>query len=134
MNNLDKLINEAMRRSISNFLNENGMFEDGGKKSNSKKNPFRKKKTVQGGTELYDYDDYKRTHQETSKSDADTIRNTIDLDNTDLRQVAMDVYPDHTDNGAQSQLRKVLNGERPMTDDAASKLAQMISRGNVAVK
>lgn len=130
MKNLDKLINEAMYHSINKFLNENGMFEGDGKPNDK----YRRKKTVHGGSKLYDYDEYKRTHKETSKSDADSIRNTIDLDNTDLRQVAMDVYPDHTDNGAQSQLRKVLNGERPMTDDAASKLAQMISRGNVAVK
>ena len=82
---------------------------------------------------FFDYDEYERTHTKTTKSDADAIRKNIDLDNTDLRQVAMDVYPDHTKNGAQSQLRKVMNGERPMTDDVANKLNKMISRGNVAV-
>ena len=45
----------------------------------------------------------------------------------------MDVFPDHTKNGAQSQLRKIMNGERPMTNDVANKLNKMISRGNVAV-
>ena len=48
-------------------------------------------------------------------------------------QRQLKVYPDHTKNGAQSQLRKVMNGERPMTDDVANKLNKMISRGNVAV-
>ena len=44
------------------------------------------------------------------------------------------VFPNHTEEGAQSQLRKILNRERPMTKDVASKLEKMISSGQLAVK
>lgn len=126
MRNLDRIISETIHREINKLIRE---AEGGG----DKKKKFIRKKTVNGGDNFFDYDEYERTHTKTTKSDADAIRKNIDLDNTDLRQVAMDVYPDHTKNGAQSQLRKVMNGERPMTDDVANKLNKMISRGNVAV-
>lgn len=126
MRNLDRIISETIHREINKLIRE---AEDGG--GNKKK--FIRRKTVNGGDNFFDYDEYERAHTKTTKSDADAIRKNIDLDNTDLRQVAMDVYPDHTKNGAQSQLRKVMNGERPMTDDVANKLNKMISRGNVAV-
>lgn len=126
MRNLDRIISETIHREINKLIRE---AEDGG----VKKKKFIRRKTVNGGDKFFDYDEYESTHTKTTKSDADAIRKNIDLDNTDLRQVAMDVYPDHTKNGAQSQLRKVMNGERPMTDDVANKLNKMISRGNVAV-
>ena len=48
--------------------------------------------------------------------------------------MAREVFPDHTDEGAQSQLRKILNGERPMTEPIAEKLRSLIAKGQVAVK
>jgi hypothetical protein len=69
-----------------------------------------------------------------TKSDFEKIVNSIDQENTDIAAVARKVFPDHTDEGAQSQLRKVLNGERPMTRPVAKKLKVMISRGQIAVK
>ena len=126
MRNLDRIISETIHREINKLIRE---AEGGG----DKKKKFIRRKTVNGGDNFFDYDEYERTHTKTTKSDADSIRKNIDLDNTDLRQVAMDVFPDHTKNGAQSQLRKIVNGERPMTNDVANKLDKMISRGNVAV-
>lgn len=129
MNRLDKIISEAIHKEVGKLIRE-----DSNNSQDRKKKKFIRRKVVNGGDNFQDYDDYERAHVKTTKSDADSIRNTIDLDNTDLRQVAQDVYTDHTDNGGQSQLRKVLKGERPMTNDVAQKLARMISRGNVAVK
>ena len=82
----------------------------------------------------YDYNDYERKHRKISKGDSDSIKNTVDMENTDIAAVARSVFPDHTEEGAQSQLRKILTGERPMTKDVASKLEKMISRGQIAVK
>ena len=102
------------------------------------KTPKRKKykfrKTKNGGGYYYDYDDYLIKHKKLSKGDADNIKGSIDMDNTDIAAVARIVYPNHTDEGGQSQLRKVLTGERPMPKDIAEKLSNLISQGRVAVK
>ncbi len=99
-----------------------------------RKQTRRLRKTKNGGKEYYDYNEYERSHKKTSKSDADAIRDTVDMENTDIAAVARSVFPSHTEEGAQSQLRKILTGERPMTSDVASKLQKMISNGKIAVK
>lgn len=105
------------------------------KKAEKEKKPKKKlRKTVKGGKEYYDYHDYERKHQKLNIGDSDTIRDTVDTVNTDIAAVARSVFPDHTDEGAQSQLRKILKNERPMTRDVASKLEKMISQGKIAVK
>lgn len=105
-------------------------------KEREKKNKHSKRlrKTVNGGKTYYDYDDYERKNRKTSKTDADSIRNAVDQENTDIRALADDIFPNHTKNGAQSQLRKILNGERPMTKTVASKLNKSISSGKAAIK
>lgn len=103
------------------------------KKDDDDKPQIRKKKVV-GGTQEYDYNEYQRKNTKLSKSDFDKVAKSIDQDLTDIAAVARKVYPDHTDEGGQSQLRKVLNGERPMTRPVAKKLKTMISRGQIAVK
>lgn len=106
------------------------------KKQAEKDKRGRKKirKTVKGGKKYYDYDDYEFKNRKVGKGDFDSIKNTVDMENTDIAAVARTVFPDHTDEGAQSQLRKVLTGERPMTKVVASKLQKLISRGKIAVK
>ena len=69
-----------------------------------------------------------------SVGDASSIRNTVDTEKTNIAAVARELFPDHTEEGAQSQLRKILNGERPMTKKLASKIEKMISAGQIAVK
>lgn len=103
------------------------------KKKDDEKHEMRKKKVV-GGTENYDYTDYQSKNKKLSKSDYEKIVNSIDQENTDIAAVARKVFPGHTEEGAQSQLRKILNGERPMTRPVAKKLKVMISRGQIAVK
>lgn len=105
------------------------------KKAEKEKRGTKKvRKTKNGGKTYYDYHDYERKHRKISKGDFDSIRNSIDVENTDIAAVARKIFPYHTDEGAQSQLRKILNGERPMTKDVAAKLEKMISRGQIAVK
>ena len=50
----------------------------------------------------------------------DAIYITTDI-KTNIAAIARELFPDHTEEGAQSQLRKILNGERPLTNKIASK-------------
>jgi hypothetical protein len=154
---LDRIINEE----VSNVINE-GVMDDIGqliaktlnkigrkkKKRNKLKDKeaekkreekddkpdIRKKKVVGGGTKDYNYDDYQEKHVKVNTADYHKIADSIDQENTDIAAVAREVFPDHTDEGAQSQLRKILNGERPMTEPIAEKLRELIAKGQVAVK
>ena len=87
-----------------------------------------------GRSTLYDYDSYEKSNKELSHGDANTISRQIDTDKTNIASVARDIFPDHTEEGAQSQLRKIINGDRPMTNKVASKLDKLISMGKVAKK
>ena len=143
--NINRVISEEINRQI--LLNEGKsvkeLFSDlvkflnnhkkKNKKKDDEKHEIRKKKVV-GGTRDYDYTDYQSKNMKLVKSDFNKIVNSIDQENTDIAAVARKVFPDHTDEGAQSQLRKVLKGERPMTRPVAKKLKTMISRGQIAVK
>ena len=95
---------------------------------------FRTRKKKGGGKESYNYTRYKENNRNVSSGDYEQLANRIDLEKTDLAAVAREVFPNHTDEGAQSQLRKILMGERPMTDKVAEKLEYMISSGQVAIK
>ena len=154
-NRLDKIINEE----VSNVINENVMNDIGqliaktlnkiGKKKKRNKikdkeaekkrkekddKPDIRKKKVIGGTKEYDYGDYQEKHKKVNTADYYKITDSIDQEKTDIAAVAREVFPDHTDEGAQSQLRKILNGERPMTEPIAEKLRSLIAKGQVAVK
>lgn len=144
--NIDSIITEEINKKI--MVNEDKSMKDlfakllkvlnKSKKKKPKKDddekPQMRKKKVVGGTQEYDYNEYQRKNTKLSKSDFDKVARSIDQDLTDIAAVARKVYPDHTDEGGQSQLRKVLNGDRPMTRPVAKKLKTMISRGQIAVK
>ena len=147
---IDSIINEE----VSNVINESIMGDIaklisktlgkiGKSKKKHKKNkkkekdddkPDIRKKKVVGGTKDYDYDDYQEKHVKVNTADYHKIADSIDQEKTDIAAVAREVFPDHTDEGAQSQLRKILNGERPMTEPIAEKLRELIAKGQVAVK
>ena len=146
MNN--ERINEIIEESINKVLNEdmfgeahhdngdvanliNGYFHKH-KKKEPQKRKLRKKKG--GGKEYYDYDDYEMKNRKISQGDASSVRSSIDTEKTNIAAVARDLFPDHTEEGAQSQLRKIINGDRPMTKKLASKIEKMISAGQIAVK
>lgn len=95
---------------------------------------MKKRKITGGGSILYDFDEYKRKNKEVSTADAERIRSIIDVEKTNIAAIARILFPDHTDEGAQSQLRKILNGERKMTNKIAKKLLKMIDAGEIATK
>lgn len=95
---------------------------------------IRKKKGKNRSFSTYDYDEYKESNPDSSVGDASKLRSVVDQEKTDIAAVARDVFPDHTDQGAQSQLRKILNGDRKMTAQVAKKLDSMIDSNQIAVK
>jgi hypothetical protein len=103
-------------------------------KEQASKNKKLRLKGVGGTVKLISKDDYERKNVKSSAANAEQIRMRIDQENTDIAAVARKVFPHHTDEGAQSQLRKILNGDRPMTKRVASILSDMISSGQIAVK
>lgn len=147
MDRIDKIISESIDKVLNeDFFGEKKKehHEDSGvedliknylhkhKKKDKPKKKLRKK--IGGGKEYYDYDDYEMKNKKISQGDASSVRSTIDTEKTNIAAVARDLFPDHTEEGAQSQLRKILNGERPMTKRLASKIEKMISAGQIAVK
>jgi hypothetical protein len=155
MNRIDNIIDESINKVITEeFMNEGlgdiaklikGFLKhnkhkhkkhdkDDDDKDKKKKERKKIRKLSNGRERFYDYDDYERSNGKTSAGDSSTIRSTIDTEKTNIAAVARDLFPDHTEEGAQSQLRKILNGERPMTKKIASKIEKMISKGQIAVK
>ena len=159
MNKIDNIITEAINKFVTKSLISEGTIDDiknllktyKGKTSLSlsdlrkerqlkkkaekaKKGTKKLRRTKGGGKIYYDYNDYEKKHRKLTKGDTDSITDTVDQENTDIAAVARSIFPDHTEEGAQSQLRKILNHERPMTKDVASKIEKMISRGKIAIK
>jgi hypothetical protein len=135
---------EIIREETSKVINEKkdkgdnkgiaSLIDDYFKNHKKKKKNMKIRKTIHGGKEYYDYDDYQRSNKKVSAGDASTIRNTIDTEKTNMAAIARELFPSHTEEGAQSQFRKIIRGERPMTQKIASKIEKFISRGQIAVK
>ena len=53
-----------------------------------------------------------RDGEKVSKSDEDRLRSLLKTNLFNIAAVAKRIYPDHTDEGAQSQLRKKIMGEK----------------------
>jgi hypothetical protein len=134
---IDKVLNEELiqeKMGISDIASMIKNFLHGKKKHTEKPKKKKIRKLAGGGEEVYDYDDYEKKNKKISTGDANSIRQTIDTEKTNMAAVARELFPDHTEEGAQSQFRKIVNGERPMTKNIASKVEKMISGGQIAVK
>lgn len=149
MNRIDNIIEESINNVITEDSNRElakliRKFLGKKKKKTTPHAPIKRKhgekpkkklrKLANGGKEYYDYDDYEMKNKKISTGDASSIRNTIDTEKTNMAAIARILFPDHTDEGAQSQFRKIINGERPMTKRIASKIEKLISAGQIAVK
>lgn len=133
---INKVINEDFMGEKNNHVKDLVQKYFGHTKHHKKEDAPKKKlrKRAGGGKEYYNYDDYERKNRKISNGDANSIRQTIDTEKTNMAAVARELFPDHTEEGAQSQFRKIVNGERPMTKNIASKVEKMISGGQIAVK
>lgn len=124
-------VKDNVQSLVQKYFGHTKHHKDGDKDDAPKKKLRRK---AGGGKEYYNYDDYEKKNRKISNGDANSIRSTIDTEKTNIAAVARELFPDHTEEGAQSQFRKIINGERPMTKNIASKVEKMISAGQIAVK
>jgi len=133
-------LNTIIKEEIDKFLNED--FMDERKKKNSKNklktNGDHTKKFLHkmknGREELIDFQKYRKNNRIISDSDADVIRSRVDTEKTNMAAIARILFPYHTDEGAQSQFRKIINGERKMTYRVAIMIEKLIASGKIAVK
>lgn len=121
---LDETISEVLK----DYYNSNTQ-KSGGK--TNKKNNVRYKKGSNGKKIAYDYDQSLKNDPHIPDSDAASLRNKVDDEYLNTAALARSVFPDHTPEGAQSHLRKVLNGERPMTKKVEKKISHKIAAGEL---
>lgn len=121
--NIDKIISEEINKhiveniiseEINSFLNENGFFEAKKKKAKKKKGPKdtgkNAKKLRNGLRTDFNYKQERETNPNLNNQDSEDLIDILDSPYVDLAAVAQDIYPDHTPEGAQSQLRKKVKG------------------------
>ena len=105
---IDKIITEE----INNFINED-IFSEKKKspKSHEEHDIVKKGKKLRNGLRT-DFDAKKErvTNPNLNNQDAEDLNDILDSDFINLSAVAQELYPDHTKEGAQSQLRKKVKG------------------------
>jgi hypothetical protein len=106
--NYDKIINEEIDR----FINETFFTEKKKKKSKDEPRDIGKKakKLRNGRRGEYDFKKERETNPNLNNQDAEDLNSLIDSDYINTAAVAKELYPDHTPEGAQSQLRKKVKG------------------------
>lgn len=111
--NIDKIISEEIDR----FLNEDIFAEKAKapkkekKKKKSLKDIIKKGKRLKNGRRGdFDAKKERETNPNLNNQDAEDLSSLLDSDYIDVAALAQDIYPDHTKEGAQSQLRKKIKG------------------------
>jgi hypothetical protein len=125
--NIDRIINEEINKYVNeSILMENGFMENSfvetkKKKDKDKDEPRdigkKAKKLKNGRRGEYNFKKERETNPNLNAQDAEDISSILDSDYINVAALAQDVYPDHTREGAQSQLRKKIKG---LTNDNGS--------------
>jgi len=139
MTNLDNIINEVVQSYLNNNLVSESFFDEAKKKKNKdddsdksdkskdedkkddkksethkkKKKKF-KKNAIKGKGGLrkdFDIEDDEMYNKNVDDQEQSSITDILNNDFINVGAVAQKLYPDHTKEGAQSQLRKKLEGE-----------------------
>lgn len=118
---------ENLRRAVGKYKKKKEKEKEG-------KPEMRTKKLKGGGRRSYDFSNYKEKHRKVSSGDFKQLAGRIDTEKTNIAAIGREIYPDHTKQGAQSQIEKVINGDRPMPKDVANQLEDMIASGQIALK
>ena len=120
-------LNNIIKEAIDSYLNENlalneDVFAEKAKQPKEDKGPkdiVKKGKKLRRGLRTdFDAKKDRETNPNLNNQDAEDLNTILDSDYINLAAVAKDVYPDHTSQGAQSQLRKKVKG---LTNDNGSK-------------
>lgn len=112
---IDNIIEEQIDRFLfEEFMEEDFFVEKKRKKkdkSKKEKDVKRKGKKLKNGLRTdYNVKLDRETNPNLTNQDAEDLTKILDSDYINLAAVAHDVYPDHTKQGAQSQLRKKVKG------------------------
>lgn len=118
---IEMTINEIIAESIESYLNESLVFEDkddnggkgkaktfGRKKKKFRKRAIKKKGGLRGDFDVESDELYNAGVDDQEQSEVSSI---LDSPMINLKAVATKLYPDHTEEGAQSQLRKKIKHE-----------------------
>lgn len=100
------MISEAVSASIANFVNEI-IGEDG------KKGAWKKATKTKSGSRVdrvIDPDDSSK--QKAGELDSTSVEKLLGTGYFNISRIAQELYPDHTKEGAQSQLNKKLNHDK----------------------
>lgn len=103
--NIDRIITE----SINSYVYNNILFEDERKKHKVRK---KARKGKGGQRKDFDVDDEKTYNANVDDQEQGSVVGALDNGFINVKKVAEKLYPDHTPEGAQSQLRKKLKGEK----------------------
>ena len=112
-------INEAIDLSIQQFINET-MFDEKRKGRREKKHKKEDEvdikkgaiKKKNGGRGDFDVKTDRSTNPNLNKADNDALSREVDNGLFNVAGIAKKMYPDLTDNGAQSKLRKKIKHEK----------------------
>jgi hypothetical protein len=107
------IVENIISEEINSFLNENGFFEAKKKKAKKKgpKDTGKNAKKLKNGLRTdFNYKQERETNPNLNNQDSEDLIDILDSPYVDLAAVAQDIYPDHTPEGAQSQLRKKVKG------------------------
>ena len=105
---IDKIITEE----INKFINED-IFAEKQKtpKSHKEHDIVKKGKKLRRGLRTdFDAKKERATNPNLNNQDAEDLNDILDSDFINISAVAQELYPDHTKEGAQSQLRKKVKG------------------------
>lgn len=107
---------DIISEEINKFLEEE-VFMESSKKKKKKKKKKGSRKVVKKGKKLsngkrtdFDVEKERETNPNLNKQDNEDLADILDSPFVDLAAVAKKVYPGHTPEGAQSQLRKKVKG------------------------
>ena len=105
-----KEINDIITETINSYLNSNILCE----KEENKNKRFRKKALKgKGGTRKdLDVEDEKNYNQNVDDQEQSSVKDILSNGFVNIKKVAEKLYPDHTPEGAQSQLNKKLTGAK----------------------
>ena len=115
---LDRIIKETLDNYLTeNLINEN-VFDEASKKGSPILSKLAKKSNKKTETQKEHERAERRDGNNINSGDEDNIRSDVDGSNLiNIAALARKVYPNHTPEGAQSQLRKKLKG---LTNDTGS--------------
>jgi len=108
---IEKVILEKKSKSSKNKKEESTKGE---KKKSKKKDGVRKNaiKVKNGKRKSFNYDKYNKENPNSNYSDNKQLANLLKNPAINVAAIGKMVYPDHTPEGAQSQLRKKIEGEK----------------------